>query len=153
MSWPNMTASARGKEIHFFAIGDWGGMDGALIPPDGLPRMITYEGGHLPGPHVFPRSRLACGNTVLTNCFSGGKKWCPRSCGFAEGIDDKAQLLVAEQLKKRAAVHDPKFILNVGDNFYWGGIAKTCGYPMNRIHPATRHQFNSIFEEVYRGQG
>jgi len=154
ISWPEMTASVTpGQEVHFFAIGDWGGMDGALEPPDGLPRMITYPGGHLPGPHVFPRSRLACGHTALTNCYFKGEKYCSPSCGFAPGVDDRAQLLVAEQMKKRAAKHNPQFFLNVGDNFYWGGIAKNCGHPMNHIHPATRHQFQTIFEDVYRGPG
>jgi len=154
ISWPELHASADPDGAsHFFAIGDWGGMDGALEPPDGLPRMITYPGGHLPGPHVFPRSRLACGNKALTNCYFGKEKHCSYSCGFAAGVDDKAQLLVAEQMKRRARKHRPQFFLNVGDNFYWGGIAKTCGHPMNQIHWATRHQFKSIFEDVYRGPG
>lgn len=89
---------------------------------------------------------------MLNDCYSDGK-WCYGVCGFAEGVDDRAQLLVAEKMKERASWADPKFILNVGDNFYWGGIAKRCGHPMNSIHPATRHQFDTIFEQVYRGPG
>lgn len=155
ISWPTLKAPVNpGEPVHIFAIGDWGGMDGALNPPDGFPRMITYPGGHLPGPHVFPRSRLACTHDALTNCYFNGKKWCNPSCGYMQGVDDKAQLLVAEQFKKRAAIHNPAVVFNVGDNFYWGGIAKTCGtVPMNQINWATKHQFDSIFEGVYNGPG
>ena len=51
-------------------------------------------------------------------------------------MDDNPQILVANAFKARAALKDPQYILNVGDNFYWGGIEKTCGEPMNK-HLAT----------------
>ena len=47
-------------------------------------------------------------------------------------MDDNPQILVANAFKARAALKDPQYILNVGDNFYWGGIEKTCGEPMNK---------------------
>ena len=50
----------------------------------------------------------------------------------APGVDDNPQILVANAFKARAALKDPQYILNVGDNFYWGGIEKTCGEPMNK---------------------
>lgn len=154
ISWPEMVVSASpGAESHFFSIGDWGGMDGAMEkPPDDIPRMYNYKNGDKPGPHPFPRSRLGCNQAMLTRCYSGGG-FCSHTCGFARGVDDKAQLLVAEQFKRRAAIKNPVLVLNVGDNFYWGGIAKECGWPMNQIHWATKHQFDSIYEGVYSGQG
>jgi hypothetical protein len=82
---------------------------------------------------------------------------CPSNVGdfiaITQGIDDQPQILVAKSLKMRAAKMDPAFILNVGDNFYWGGIEKTCGTPMNELSHTAHHQFNQIFEGVYNGKG
>jgi len=152
MTWPEMVVQpGPNREVHFFALGDWGGMDGELGASDGFPRMLMYKGGEEHGPHIFAKSRLGCDMGPMNKCFNGHN--CNPSCGFARGVDDQAQLLIAAHFKKRAAIHDPALILNVGDNFYWGGIAKKCGFPMNQIHPATQHQFDSIFEEVYSGPG
>ena len=74
-------------------------------------------------------------------------------CIADQGIDDQPQILVAKSFKMRAAKLDPAFILNVGDNFYWGGIEKTCGTPMNELSYTAHHQFNQIFEGVYNGKG
>ena len=41
----------------------------------------------------------------------------------------------------------------VGDNFYWGGIEKTCGTPMNELSYTAHHQFTQIFEGIYNGRG
>jgi len=60
---------------------------------------------------------------------------------------------VAEQMSKRALVNEPDYILNVGDNFYWGGIEKKCGTPMDQLSYTAHHQFNQIFEGVYNGPG
>jgi len=53
----------------------------------------------------------------------------------------------------RALMKKPSYILNVGDNFYWGGIEKKCGTPMDQISFTTHHQFEQVFENVYTGSG
>eukprot|EP00932_Pfiesteria_piscicida_P018055 SRR837773.4925.p1 GENE.SRR837773.4925~~SRR837773.4925.p1 ORF type:complete len:338 (+),score=29.40 SRR837773.4925:43-1014(+) len=52
----------------------------------------------------------------------------------------------------RAATSLPDYVLNVGDNFYWGGIETTCGA---RLGSQLTHtgQWRHIFEDIYRGQG
>eukprot|EP00933_Yihiella_yeosuensis_P014893 TRINITY_DN13148_c1_g7_i1.p1 TRINITY_DN13148_c1_g7~~TRINITY_DN13148_c1_g7_i1.p1 ORF type:complete len:457 (-),score=87.48 TRINITY_DN13148_c1_g7_i1:8-1378(-) len=153
IEWPSLTVGDPSGETHVFVIGDWGGMDGSFVPPEGHHQIVAYPGGADPGPHVFPRSRPQCSHQELVDCYWPGKQ-CKAECGFLKGVDDKAQLLVAEQFQKRAALKDPKYILNVGDNFYWGGIELDCGStPMNQIHSVTRHQFDQIFEGVYNGPG
>lgn len=172
IEWPAMTVSGTG-ETHIFAIGDWGGMDGTVHPqnecmpddakPGCRPRIIAYNGGETPGPHVFPRTRwnqahseLLCSHHQFVACFEGGKhngSSCVEGCGFVAGVDTQPQLLVANALKARAALKNPDLILNVGDNFYWGGIEENCGASMAGITATTRHQFDSIFEGVYSGAG
>eukprot|EP00441_Pelagodinium_beii_P001403 CAMPEP_0197705554 /NCGR_PEP_ID=MMETSP1338-20131121/126502_1 /TAXON_ID=43686 ORGANISM="Pelagodinium beii, Strain RCC1491" /NCGR_SAMPLE_ID=MMETSP1338 /ASSEMBLY_ACC=CAM_ASM_000754 /LENGTH=498 /DNA_ID=CAMNT_0043289463 /DNA_START=398 /DNA_END=1894 /DNA_ORIENTATION=- len=170
--WQKLTVSRSG-EAHFFAIGDWGGMDGALHPPNECmphdakpgcrPRVIAYSGGETPGPHVFPRTRwnkqhseLLCSHDEFVACFDGGDHdgaKCSPGCGFVQGVDTQPQILVANAFKARAAMKNPDFILNVGDNFYWGGIEENCGSSMSGITSTTRHQFDSIFEGIYQGAG
>jgi len=87
---------------------------------------------------------------------------------YVDGIDNQAQLLVAEQFNKRAALVDPGYILNVGDNFYWGGCFETCGSrtvkeaieafnnpfrPDEQDDPICAKQFYSVFETMYMGPG
>eukprot|EP00443_Scrippsiella_acuminata_P048691 CAMPEP_0115213306 /NCGR_PEP_ID=MMETSP0270-20121206/23726_1 /TAXON_ID=71861 /ORGANISM="Scrippsiella trochoidea, Strain CCMP3099" /LENGTH=478 /DNA_ID=CAMNT_0002627051 /DNA_START=57 /DNA_END=1493 /DNA_ORIENTATION=+ len=66
-----------------------------------------------------------------------------------EGIDDKAQLLVAEQMNKRASISQPRYVLNVGDCFYWGGVNLRCGESAGSVHPSTTAQWQAVFEDVY----
>uniref|UniRef100_A0A7S1WDN4 Calcineurin-like phosphoesterase domain-containing protein n=1 Tax=Alexandrium catenella TaxID=2925 RepID=A0A7S1WDN4_ALECA len=152
IAWDELTVGNPEPETHVFAIGDWGGMDGSFIPGEGHPQIIAYPGGTEPGPHVFPRSRMSCGHKDLVNCYWPGKE-CKSICGFMPGVDENPQLLVANVFRARAAKNNPEYILNVGDNFYWGGIETTCGKPMSTIHPTTKHQFDTVFEGVYGGAG
>eukprot|EP00928_Gymnodinium_smaydae_P094763 TRINITY_DN8010_c0_g1_i6.p1 TRINITY_DN8010_c0_g1~~TRINITY_DN8010_c0_g1_i6.p1 ORF type:complete len:682 (-),score=105.34 TRINITY_DN8010_c0_g1_i6:135-2180(-) len=73
--------------------------------------------------------------------------------GFYWGTDNRAQSLVAEHMRKQAKLSNPRFVLNVGDNFYWGGIRQRCGQPANVISPSTDRQFVKVFENVYKGPG
>ncbi|CAK9108272.1 unnamed protein product [Durusdinium trenchii] len=158
--WPT-TVVHGAQEMHIFAIGDWGGMDGSLDTAQGRLNIVAYDWGKRPGPSVFPRSRWNKAHTVqlcdhkqLVECFNTrGQPPCIPECGYVPGVDDNPQILVAEAFKARAALKDPQYILNVGDNFYWGGIEKTCGEPMNKIAYPTKHQFDQIFEGVYQGAG
>lgn len=138
-------------------------MDGAVHPqgecipddtkPGCRPRVIAYKGGETPGPHVFPRTRwnkahseLLCSHNQFVACFDGGEhkgSSCVEGCGFVAGVDTQPQLLVANAFKARAALKNPDFILNAGDNFYWGGIEENCGSSMAGITATTRHQFDS----------
>lgn len=159
MTWPTMTFHGV-QEMHIFAIGDWGGMDGTLNPIEGRPRVVAYQWGARPGPSVFPRTRWNLHHTVelcthkqFIECFNSEGSDCEKTCGYVKGVDDQPQQLVANAFKARASIKDPQFILNVGDNFYWGGIEKTCGSPMNEISFTAHHQFDQIFESMYQGHG
>jgi len=161
MAWPTMTFNG-GQIMHIFAIGDWGGMDGSLKPIEGRPELVAYTWGARAGPSVFPRTRWdlrheveLCSHKQFLACFSshGDGDDCPASCGYVKGVDDQPQQLVAKAMSDRARFSDPSFILNVGDNFYWGGIEKTCGTPMDQISYTAHHQFDQIFERMYNGQG
>eukprot|EP00931_Biecheleriopsis_adriatica_P015448 TRINITY_DN117_c0_g1_i7.p1 TRINITY_DN117_c0_g1~~TRINITY_DN117_c0_g1_i7.p1 ORF type:complete len:698 (+),score=162.31 TRINITY_DN117_c0_g1_i7:227-2095(+) len=159
MDWPTMTVSGTGP-FHFFAIGDWGGMDGSLNPIEGRIKLIAYPQGAKSGPSVFPRTRWnkqhtleLCDHKQFVKCYATDGNDCPASCGFVPGVDDQPQILVANAMKARAADNNPEFVLNVGDNFYWGGIEKTCGTPMDQISYTAHHQFDQIYEKVYQGTG
>jgi len=134
--------------MHIFAIGDWGGLDGQATGD-----MIFYKGGQEAGPHVFPRSRGACTMKDLQDCYNSEGQNCKITCGWEKGVDDQAQLLVAAQMRARAAKSDPSYVLNVGDNFYQGGIWADCGSPMHKMAPITLHQFSTVFDGVYHGPG
>lgn len=70
---------------------------------------------------------------------------------FVAGVDDNAQQLVANQMKMRAQVNMPRYVLNAGDNFYWGGITMDCGLPSNKT--VQTDQWEHVFERVYQGPG
>jgi len=70
---------------------------------------------------------------------------------FVHGVDDVAQHRVADAMQARASRTHPDYILNGGDNFYWGGVSGTCGNPDWKGIPSL--QFRHVFEDMYRGPG
>jgi hypothetical protein len=71
---------------------------------------------------------------------------------FIDGVDDCAQLRVADAMKKRAAETPPEYIINLADNFYWAGIDVDCGGPCFDFNDETG-QWARGFEEIYSGEG
>eukprot|EP00406_Dinophysis_acuminata_P059097 CAMPEP_0179285194 /NCGR_PEP_ID=MMETSP0797-20121207/39079_1 /TAXON_ID=47934 /ORGANISM="Dinophysis acuminata, Strain DAEP01" /LENGTH=395 /DNA_ID=CAMNT_0020993997 /DNA_START=39 /DNA_END=1223 /DNA_ORIENTATION=- len=70
---------------------------------------------------------------------------------FVGGVDDQAQQRVAAQMRHRAATGSPDYVLNVGDNFYWGGIDANCGAQASEhVHTG---QWGPVFERMYHGPG
>eukprot|EP00930_Biecheleria_cincta_P031581 TRINITY_DN2191_c0_g1_i1.p1 TRINITY_DN2191_c0_g1~~TRINITY_DN2191_c0_g1_i1.p1 ORF type:complete len:871 (+),score=126.83 TRINITY_DN2191_c0_g1_i1:116-2614(+) len=171
VEWPVMSTAAD-STLHIFAVGDWGGLAGAL-PHDS--QIIQYEGGDTRGPHTMGRYRIdpktykeLCTTQNISDCFASqgqpcrgnppgnasGEICCMERCGWVKEVDVPAQHLVAEQMKARARTSKPDYILNVGDNFYWGGIYGKCGAtPMSVINDVTATQFKWIYEDIYIGEG
>mmetsp|Transcript_13078 Transcript_13078/g.46501 ORF Transcript_13078/g.46501 Transcript_13078/m.46501 type:complete len:683 (+) Transcript_13078:34-2082(+) len=71
---------------------------------------------------------------------------------FVSGVDDCAQQNVAQAMAGRALASQPDYVLNVGDNFYWGGYATKCGAPPYQTNDASG-QWKTVYEEMYRGPG
>jgi len=71
--------------------------------------------------------------------------------GWVKGVDDQAQLLVAAQMNQRAAFSKPRYVLNVGDNFYWGGVLSDCGAGASRVLSSTLEQWDRVYERIYNG--
>merc|ERR1719502_1607381 len=103
---------------HFFAIGDWGGLQPGV-----------------PAPNIH-----------------GQRFETPE-------IDQHAQSLVADVFNTRAEISKPRFVVNVGDNFYWGGVdnqgapnywAQHCGdFVDNQEAVCSHYRFKQYWEDIY----
>jgi len=109
---------------HVYVIGDWGGLLGDNGPVPAQKRCVK-----------LPMERI-------DECE-----------GFIKGVDDRAQQRVAEQMMLRADQgRAPDYILNAGDNFYWGGLDMQCGsVPASQI--VENGQFQWVYEAIYHGPG
>jgi len=90
----------------------------------------------------------------MSVCFNvRGGNGCLPTCGYNDEADFKPAIRVADQMKLRAEKTKPKFVLNVGDNFYWGGIPLGCGeVPLAGIHYVTGHMFDTIYNQIYNSR-
>jgi len=70
-------------------------------------------------------------------------------------IDTHAQSYVAYKINELAPALRPKFFVNVGDNFYPGGISSpgTCNATTDRVDAAGSITFTDVYEEIYHGDG
>jgi len=87
--------------------------------------------------------------TAPNNRPTGSHHKCPDNCDYIHGVDDRAQLLVASAMKRRAAGSNPQYVLNAGDSFYWGGITQPCGGGFSAASGLTVSQFAQVWQSVY----
>eukprot|EP00929_Paragymnodinium_shiwhaense_P109465 TRINITY_DN75900_c0_g1_i1.p1 TRINITY_DN75900_c0_g1~~TRINITY_DN75900_c0_g1_i1.p1 ORF type:complete len:467 (+),score=87.13 TRINITY_DN75900_c0_g1_i1:86-1486(+) len=68
--------------------------------------------------------------------------------------DVYGQKYVAQQMAKLATSSQPDYVLNVGDNFYPGGLSRGCGENAhdNAIKDYTG-QFGNVHDKLYEGDG
>jgi hypothetical protein len=135
--WPTLCQDT--TEAVFFGIGDWGGMcgwDGAKCEKDTPNPVCEYAYGDaaLPG---FPCPFVAHGS--------------PRK----KEIEGYVQKRISDRMAERnedltKANTPPQFVLNVGDNFYPGGIDVHCGKADIEEH--TKNQFDMVWKQVYPGE-
>jgi len=114
------------KHYHVYLVGDWGGLPGPFGWNASMPPPA-------PADHRSPE-------------FPSHQR------DFVWGADDCAQRNVAREMRTRAASNPPDYILNVGDNFYWGGINIKCGASPGSSSDSTS-QWKKVFEDVYTGPG
>jgi hypothetical protein len=141
----NKTLLARGRE-HVDLVTKFEGV--------AWPSFAVSESGSMGGEtHVFV---VGDWGTLLPNHLtapnhrprhSGNK--CPEKCDYVHGVDDKAQLLVAAQMKRLAGTSNPAYVLNPGDNFYWGGITQNCGGGSTSASGKTIGEFALVWQSVY----
>jgi len=86
-----------------------------------------------------------------------------QSYQFIWPTDQECQFRVRDQMVARAPASKPAYVLNVGDNFYWGGVYDYCGEADFSVlygnggteehKKEPTNQFKQIFEDIYNGPG
>lgn len=111
---------------HFFGLGDWGGAwDAALTRDDGW---VSGSRGAA-ADHTMRDGRLLY--TYNQN-----------------GMDRRAQKAIAQLMHSNAETRKPRFVINVGDSFYFGGFEELgCGGDPSRGWDALR--WKRVFEDMY----
>mmetsp|Transcript_66724 Transcript_66724/g.142692 ORF Transcript_66724/g.142692 Transcript_66724/m.142692 type:complete len:565 (-) Transcript_66724:188-1882(-) len=65
------------------------------------------------------------------------------------GGDEKSQYSVANAMINRAKYVDPQYVLNVGDNFYIGGIEMSCNEPPSAAWGKAKSDFSTTWQAIY----
>jgi len=119
------------SEGYFLGLGDWGA---SLAPADKPKCQASGACGsmHYRGSSQMAWNQGKCSPTYQT-CTDPPKLkgWC---------CDENAQKMVAQQMTVLAQQKKPHFLLNVGDNFYWGGVD-------GAFDPQWQHAFEDIYSD------
>lgn len=123
-AWPQHCIDK--ADAHFFAIGDWGG-----------------DGHQNSGPGHTWKNPSKCDGPALeqNNLTMGANFVAARPC---QDADRWAQKNVARQMKMVAKKSKPDYVINVGDNFYPGGIEVRC-----QTGDSPEKQFGPLWKQVY----
>jgi len=112
---------------HFFVIGDWGGVIDWFDP--------VKHWVHSPKTADHTQKSFAAHHRKKVN-----------------SSDDWAQHNVTRWMCYYSERWHPDFVVNLGDNFYWGGIAVQCGGPMDEVTDPS-FQWSNIYESMYKCDG
>jgi len=91
------------------------------------------------------------GATVPVPADHRAKKFKKNHRKFVDGADDTAQVKVAIAMKQHAVVDRVDYVLNVGDNFYWGGLDGKCNDAFRNFGPKSKNQWINAYENMYNG--
>ncbi|CAE7226818.1 PAP17 [Symbiodinium natans] len=138
---------------HFFVIGDWGGVidwfdrDANFVP--GVLFNITFDccRRYAKATHPYTvevKSPKTADHTKKVFASHHRKK--------VNSSDTWAQFNVSRWMCYYAKKWDPEFIVNLGDNFYWGGLNVQCGAPMDQVQDPG-FQWSNIYEVMYSCDG
>merc|ERR1712048_800819 len=133
IEWPEMCVEDA-ESSNFFIMGDYGGITCGDVSMGRDPNGWTCKKGQ--GTYV-----KAADNTHDHG--DRGRYMLPS--------DTHPQHLVAARMNERFTTSQPKYVINGGDNFYFGGLDIRCGVPMGELHDRTRLQFKHVFEKMYEG--
>lgn len=110
---------------HIFVIGDWGGV---------VDWFDTVKGWvHPPRTADHTKKDFASHHREKVN-----------------SSDTWAQYNVSKWFTYHAQHSDPDFVINLGDNFYWGGLNVQCGAPMDAVLDPS-YQWSNVYEKMYVG--
>jgi len=99
-------------------------------------------------PHC-PYASKGCPDTCRMSMFANLDR-IPDSCTTLFETNNDAQQHVADQMAKYAQTEEPVAVLNVGDNFYYGGISTPANFAAGVSTDITMdYAFNTTFRDVY----
>eukprot|EP00928_Gymnodinium_smaydae_P043745 TRINITY_DN29257_c0_g1_i1.p1 TRINITY_DN29257_c0_g1~~TRINITY_DN29257_c0_g1_i1.p1 ORF type:complete len:540 (+),score=104.34 TRINITY_DN29257_c0_g1_i1:74-1693(+) len=142
IEWPDACFDGE-DEVNFFAIGDWGGV--CSWP--------NFD-------HSDPTKDLCQHPNWRPAGVMPGKPFPMDTYKRLSHVDTNAQVIVADKMMRMYKNlsdqgHAPKFVINVGDSFYPGGIEEHCsnkvGSDLDKI--MMQYQFNAVFENIYNDPG
>ncbi|CAE7645584.1 PAP17, partial [Symbiodinium pilosum] len=108
---------------HIFVIGDWGGV------------IDWYDSNS-----HFVKSPKTADHTR--------KVFASHHRDKVNSSDTWAQFNVSRWMCYYSAKWNPDFVVNLGDNFYWGGINVQCGAPMDKVQDPG-FQWSNVYESMY----
>eukprot|EP00435_Cladocopium_sp_Y103_P025292 s2455_g6.t1 len=164
ITWPSTCFDE--EEIHFFTVGDEAltrcfllCLRSAACVSLGLVALCASLHWPLPGVCDWNTGKCSDGSNPYAGQYPElkGKPFpMPNRHGapLQEPVDYMAQNLVASRMKEKAEElkkdgKDPKFVLNVGDNFYPGGVNAHCSDGSPNDAAFTQSQFAQVFEQMY----
>jgi len=151
VDWPSACFDDE-DEVTFFSIGDWGGICGWPNYDHDDPTLDLCAHPGPPGKRYRPGWGIPAGQGIMD-----GMPFPMDTYKRATYVDLNAQVLIADKMaakydELKAAGQPPRFVINVGDSIYPGGIEEHCSNKgagdIDAI--AKMYQWTAVFEKIYK---